>query len=314
MNLGTALMRIFEGTDDQADLDPRDATGAFDLTLQSARNILGYVREALGIVASWRTPQGRRLRFKANQGEAFWTAPETGADEGLSQADWILPTQMASSRRYVTLPARFAAEDNAYAGAVLKLNAPMDGSVTPEEYLVIGSVGAELRLLNPVDASIGLDMNPFMLHRRKFSLGSLGLTGFIAMRAIARANDLTEIAPEMGYAYGLPTLKSVGTPSAYRIEDGYLHFDMALETGTTFLIRYWRVPALLENTDLELPLPEMFHPAIVHLAKASIFRRQGETAEAYEAWKAAEALLNVLRTEDDFERDEMQGTLRPRSL
>ena len=113
MNLGTALMRIFEGTDDQADLDPRDATGAFDLTLQSARNILGYVREALGIVAAWRTPSGRRLRFKANQGEAFWDAPATGADEGLVQADWILPTQTGVSRRYVTLPARFSAEDNA---------------------------------------------------------------------------------------------------------------------------------------------------------------------------------------------------------
>ena len=313
MNLGTVLMRVFEGTDDQADLDPRDANGVFDLTLESAQRLVGYVRQALGVVASWRTSSGRRLRFKANQGEGFWESPETGRESGLDQMEWILPTQANASRRLVTLPARFSAEDNAYSGAILGIGGLVGESSSPYSYLVIGSTGATLRLEAAPDALIDLDGAPFQLHRRKFPISSLGLPGYIELRSMARTSDLLEISPELGYEYGLANLKTITTPAAYRIEDGYLMFDAALESSTSFMLRYWRYPALTEDVNAELPLPAAFHEAVVHLAKSSIFRRQGETNEAYESWKAAEALLNVLRNEYDFERDELQGTLRPRS-
>ena len=318
MTLNDAIIKLYEGTDEQSDRVPYNTLGNVDLTLVPTRALMESLKEALRIVSTWRTQDGRRLRFKMGEGEKMYLSPATGREASAVQMGYILDAASpVCPSRVVILPATFSAEDDFYKGWTIALGGLVGEDSSPlKTSIVMSSTGSTLTLVDVIQTSDidshDLPQMPFTLHPRCVPLSSLGLEEYIAMRSLADMNTKTDLTPTKDFSYGLSTMGSISVPTSYRISGSWVYFDACLPEQRVYLVRYWKYPELPGVGTEELPLPGVVHEAIVLIAKWMEFRRIGQTADGLECWRGAAELLNRIRTDNDIERDSYHGTLTGR--
>lgn len=318
MTVEEMVINLYEGSYEQDELVPYNALGTIDDTIVGFTKLVGFINRAIKVVSTWKFPNGVRIQFKANNGLAFVSTPETGYAESLADLDgaasiaagFQLPVNsiVAGEPRQIILPVAMSRRDGFYNNAVIVLR---DGT----SHFILNSFGEYLALETNVDPTY--DNYPFRIHQTNFTIGSnpalheFHLPEFISIQDIYDKTNSAELSRNTSQSFLDGAEKNIGTPSIYTVFGDRIYFDSALQQATTYRIRYWKYARSVNLLSDSFDLPEAFHEAIYLCAKAELLRRIGEATESYAAWRSLEATMITLRNEADFEHENARARVYP---
>ncbi len=292
MTLGAAIAEVYRNLGEPRSDLPTMTLGIVDLTLQGAQDIRDFVNQACDAIASWESPNGRKLKLRGL---------EDSVSGELLSASGTLASQ-ASPYKTIVLPAGFGTTAERYAGWIADFGS--------------GIIRRVLR--NPVVAGVSsvvlsraLDSDPvgltLTLYQRTIHLGTASDDFQYAGRAIEVASlvDLeaqAEVPRAEASDLSIWTSEAVGIPGAYQKRSALtLVLDSAPDDGRSFEVALYRYPTARTLAAEDLDIPDAFHPLAVLYATYLGFLRLNETQSAYAFRRNFEDTVVRIQTQYDFE-------------
>lgn len=290
MTVQESLERVWVTLGEPSNLDPFVYAGGVPAGLTGSGSLmLEVLNDAQTALATWRFPDGTRLRFPSLRD---WFYLEADSETGTLAAGQ---------------PAGFSSLDGDFTGLTGWV-IEVDG----ETRLALVATGTSAIL----DSAFGSDPSgkTWTAYKRVFrpsdALGGTaypialyGVYDFEGRKRISRFSETTEDFSKLG--------SGVGTPGLARIRGQNIIFDVAPESGR-FAVEYLRRPIPLVDLDDESELPEAYHEALVLYVEQWGFARMQENDAAYARKRDLEDFLRRRRTVDDLEDDERRLTLKPK--
>jgi len=293
MTLEEAIVEVYEATDEQSDLDPY-VSGTMSLTTTGATRIMGLLNRAQDAIATWKFPNGRRLRFRCLEDTAVVTM--------------TVPTYNAvsdSTDGIVTFAGGFDGTGNAYAGWI----ALHDDS----PYVIVGSNVDSITIAGPT-LPVVTAADAVKLTKQYWSLKGDGADVTMPWRLI-EVVEMYDIGNDMPLSVGLSrdrgamTTLGAGDVGEWVNAQKGVRFDVAPDATVHFIVRGYRYPTAVAALSDAFEIPEAFHEAICEYAKYTANSRIGKIDNAAMAWARCEKLMFSLRTEDDIESDFLEGRM-----
>lgn len=318
MDVSELIVNLYEGTYEQDDRVPYDATGVISFALPGTIALVGALNRAIRIVATWKFPNGERVRLRSTRGSKYITTPETGYNflnldptGALSlAAGWVLPTGQPVNTNTLILPAitQFIGKpDDYFAGSVIAFQ---DGT----KFLILGSVGLVITIQSV--SSIDWSDSPFMIHPTSLEISGQAtsdvyLPQYVTVADIFSIDSGSSITRANAGEKFDNAYQAIGTPTSYYASGSKLYFDAAIQKPFTMNIRYWKFPKPITALNSVIDLPDSFHEVVLLLAKSDELRRVGEVTEADSSFRKASNLMQILRTEIDFDQEATDTRLYP---
>lgn len=287
MTLEEAIVEVYERTDEPSDLNPYTA-GVIDIATEGAQKIQAALNQAQRVISTWKFADGRRIRFNCTRGECTVYS----AYPSVTILGW-------DGARTLTWAVAGAAAD-AYRLGVLELN----GS----EYLILSSTAVSC----VIDTVLTADPSGLIGNVRFSRYAPNISTGWVAPEYInpfefIDLSSKTAISRGTGKSTFTSGIMSAGAPSEWNLDGKFVVFNSAPQEVAYYLMRYNKYPTPCTALSDEFELPEAFHEAVVQWACWWSYRRAGENSSAYAQLRTLSDLMNVLRTEADFDQDGRSG-------
>jgi hypothetical protein len=296
MTFEDAIIEIYESSDEQSDLSPY--TGSLvDLASEGAKRIRRAIVRAQDAIATWKLPNGHRVRFRELEDSALVSIPVVGGDA----------QDLDDVNRVGIVPA-LRGDVTPYAGRVLRFTD--DGST----YFIVASTLAALTVAPALPANAG--GRAFTIHTRSWIFNGLRANCALPWRLIETI-DLTDTQTQR--VLGLSTvptrfsetMRSVDVPTTFVKSGNGIILDSAPIDARVYVLRAMRYPNEPAELADELELPRAFHDAIVIHATHWALGRIGEGSRQIAVWNKLDRLMMTLRTQTDLETDYESGKMYP---
>ena len=289
MTVQEILQRAYVDLGEPSDMDPFTYTLGVPSGFSTiGTTMLGVLNEAQVAVATWKFPDGQRLRFPGLRDWFFIKATTTTGTVGAGQTS-----------PYDVLTGDFTG----LSGQVLK--------VGDEAHLILAASGTGCTLED------GFSTDPsgetWTAYKKVFGTGDAlvapagdvlavyGVYDFVNERRLPQFESSTEDFTSI----------STGSPSKVRIRGKTLTFDVAPDAGR-FGVEVYRAPSELTALASESELPPQYHEALVLYLEHWGYVYMQETESAYGIKRDLNDFLRLRRAEDDIADDARDIRLVPR--
>jgi hypothetical protein len=283
------LQRAYVDLGEPSDMDPFTYTlGVPDGLSTIGATMLGVLNEGQVALATWKFPDGQRLRFP---GLRDWFFIQATLSTGTLAAGQASP--------YSTLAGDFTG----MAGRVIV--------VAGEAHLILTASGTEAAL----EAGFASDPSEldYTIYKKVFGvsdalttpvgdvLSVYGVYDFASRRRLPTFESSAEDFASIGY----------GNHGKVRIRGKTLTFDSAPSEGR-FGVEVYRAPVALVALASESELPPQYHEGLVYFLEHWGFVYMNETEAAYGMKRDLNDFLRLRRSEDDLADDHRDIHLVPR--
>lgn len=267
MTFSELKTEIWEALGSPTDLDPSSYTQIADWINR------GYKR-----ICYWKLPNGRRLRFRAMEGEVFFqTVLKTGtAEDGAAGSVTLENGQVGAS-------------DDQYNGWVVEITG---GTGSGQKRLIADYVGGTRVASVASDWTTNPDStSTYELYKQFMKFATTGTEDLVLdpndrifdvlkVFDLEDENELGRGDRTTGYSGNLTT---PGTPSEYIVYGDRLEFDCPIDEARWYKLWYTRMPTDLSADSDEPEIPEPWQEPIVLWAIWKGLQRQQEAPLAYAA-------------------------------
>lgn len=276
-----------------------------DLNPTSYTQIGTWLNRGYKKICFWKFPNGRRLRFRAIEGELFF------------QTQVLTGTAEDGAASTITLQiGEVGANDDQYNGWVVEIDS---GTGSGQTRLIVDYTGSG----RVATVAVPWDTTPdstsvYSLYKgfMKFvASGGIGASENITIDpndSIYDVLKVTDLEDERSLDRGDRTagypsnLSTSGTPGEYIVFGDRLVFDCPIDDERWYKMEYVKIPASMSSDADEPAIPEPWHDAIVLWAVWKGLMRQQEMQSAYATKRSLEDMIQTIIEQyaADDEREE----------
>jgi len=309
MNVEDMSVAIWEQLGEPNDLVPGTLDTNGNLTYSSGSTggtkLLGWINRAVSRILSWKTKQGRIIRFRDLDERVFFQGfEETGtAQSGTSTTITLDPTASTTDDKYNGMVVEITGgtgEDQTrlitdYNGTTLNATPSKDWSTTPDNTSTYAINKAFYRFRESTDADVG---------------DNILVDGKDKILTVTKVKDLKSEADlqyrEKTEAF-VGSADEVGTPSMWWIEGNGIRFDVAPDEDRWYEAHLRVLPEDTSTGTDVVQIPETFQEAVVMWCVWYGLLRDRDYTGAYAMHRNLETFMDTTVSEQDLLTEEMDG-------
>jgi hypothetical protein len=260
-------------------------TEVIDMASSGATDILSWINRGYKKVCSWKFPNGRVLRFRSTEKEAYF--------HGVTVED----TAVAGTASTITFPVAVSAIVNRYQRWVVTLTAGTGSgqsrTIVSYSALRVATVHKAWDVIPDATTTFKLTKNfyDFVPDTHVLADDNIAISPISGIISVAKIRDMEDdvLLSRANRTHVFTNVDSVlSDPSLYKDNDGGVIFNYPVQDERYYELKYYGYPEALFAEDDEPQIPEIFHEAILLWAIWWGLRQMQEWSGAYSTKKDLE--------------------------